>query len=123
MKLTRRPKGNASAVARTAPITIGAHWRKTLSVSGAQLRFRAVSAGPAQWRPILWPIQAPIGGKANHGRASKTPFWCRRKSKAERAGLKVSELNAEITVDTAMVRANCRKNWPVIPVMNAQGTK
>ena len=31
-------------------------------------------------------------------------------------------MNAEITVETAIVRANWRKNWPVMPVMNAQGT-
>ncbi len=41
---------------------------------------------------------------------------------AARAGLKVSELNAEITVETAMVRANWRKNCPVMPLMNAHGT-
>ena len=41
---------------------------------------------------------------------------------AARAGLKVSELNAEITVETAMVRANWRKNMPVMPLMKAHGT-
>ncbi len=41
---------------------------------------------------------------------------------AQSAGLSVSELNAERTVDTAMVKANWRKNRPVIPVMNTQGT-
>ena len=30
-------------------------------------------------------------------------------------------MNAEMTVETAMVRANCRKNWPVMPAMNAHG--
>jgi len=40
---------------------------------------------------------------------------------AAEAGLSVSELNAEITVDTAMVKANCRKNWPMMPVMKAHG--
>ena len=35
---------------------------------------------------------------------------CGRSSSAARAGLKVSELNAEMIVETAMVRANCRKN-------------
>ena len=40
-----------------------------------------------------------------------------------RAGLSVSELNAEMRVDVAMVTANCRKNWPVTPPMNAQGMK
>ena len=28
-----------------------------------------------------------------------------------------------MTVEAAIVRANCRKNWPVMPLMNAQGTK
>ena len=41
---------------------------------------------------------------------------------AASAGLRVSELTAEKTVETAIVTANCRKNWPVIPVMNAHGT-
>ena len=41
---------------------------------------------------------------------------------AARAGLRVSELNAEMIVEIAIVRANWRKNWPTIPVMNAQGT-
>ena len=38
------------------------------------------------------------------------------------AGLSVSELNAEMIVETAIVRANWRKNWPVMPEMNTQGT-
>ena len=41
---------------------------------------------------------------------------------AASAGLNVSELNAENTVETAIVTANCRKNCPVIPPMNAHGT-
>ena len=45
---------------------------------------------------------------------------CGFSSSAANAGLSVSELNAEITVDTAIVRANWRKNGPVMPVMNAQ---
>ena len=43
-------------------------------------------------------------------------------SQPHRAGLRVSELNAEKSVETAMVRANWRKNWPVMPVMKAHGT-
>ncbi len=42
---------------------------------------------------------------------------------ADRAGLKVSELNVEMIVEAAIVRANWRKNCPVRPLMNAQGTK
>ena len=41
---------------------------------------------------------------------------------AASAGLKVSELKAEMTVETAIVTANWRKNCPVIPLMNAHGT-
>ena len=41
---------------------------------------------------------------------------------AASAGLSVSELKAEMAVDTAIVKANCRKNCPVIPEMNAVGT-
>ena len=32
------------------------------------------------------------------------------------AGLSVSELNAEMIVETAIVTANCRKNCPVMPL-------
>ena len=39
------------------------------------------------------------------------------------AGLKVKELMVEMIVETAIVTANCRKNWPVIPPMKAHGTK
>ena len=39
------------------------------------------------------------------------------------AGLSVSELKAEMTVETAMVTANWRKNWPLIPPRNAAGMK
>ena len=47
---------------------------------------------------------------------------CGRSRIAARAGLSVSELSAERTVETAIVTANWRKNWPVIPLMNAHGT-
>jgi len=60
--------------------------------------------------------------KTNHGSGSKLPFTRGRSKIADNAGLKVSELNAEITVETAMVNANWRKNCPMMPVMNAHGT-
>ena len=44
-------------------------------------------------------------------------------SKPHSAGLSVSELNAEKNVETAIVRANWRKNWPVMPVMKAHGNE
>src|SRR5690349_18779128 len=43
------------------------------------------------------------------------------RSSAARAGESVSELSAEIAVETAMVSANWRKNVPVMPAMNAVG--
>ncbi len=43
-------------------------------------------------------------------------------SRAVNAGLSVSELNAEMSVETAMVMANWRKKWPVMPLMKAHGT-
>src|SRR5260370_356548 len=45
------------------------------------------------------------------------------KSTAHRAGLKVSETKHEITVDAAIVTANCRKKSPEIPERKANGTK
>ena len=42
---------------------------------------------------------------------------------AARAGLRVSETKHEMTVDAAIVTANCRKNSPEIPERKADGTK
>src|SRR6478735_10908190 len=46
---------------------------------------------------------------------------CALSRTADSAGDKVSELNAEITVEIAIVSANCLKNWPDRPLMNAVG--
>ncbi len=57
-----------------------------------------------------------MAAKTGFGKAP--PFWPSRRgrsSSAASAGLSVSELNAEITVETAIVSANCRKNCPTIP--------
>ena len=66
----------------------------------------------------------PIKGNAGRGNTSSAAASCSFgcNSKADSAGLSVSELKAEISVETAMVKANCRKNCPVMPRMNAQGT-
>ena len=48
--------------------------------------------------------------------------WWLWSSSGHRAGVSVSELNALSSVLTAMVMANCWKNWPVMPGMNALGT-
>src|SRR6202023_3065471 len=49
--------------------------------------------------------------------------WCGFSSTAASAGLRVSETKQEITVEAAMVVANCVKNRPEIPEMKADGTK
>ena len=41
---------------------------------------------------------------------------------AHSIGLSVSETKQEITVDAAIVTANWRKNWPVMPDRKAEGT-
>src|SRR5260221_7648938 len=49
--------------------------------------------------------------------------WCGFRRTAANAGLKVSETKQEITVEAAMVVANCLKNSPEMPETNAEGTK
>ncbi len=67
--------------------------------------------------------QPPKSGKASRGNASCVSLSRSRNKSAESAGLSVSELKVEITVEAAIVSANWRKNCPVNPLMNAQGTK
>ena len=53
---------------------------------------------------------------------NRSCFPSRGRSKsAAKAGLKLNELIVEITVEIAIVNANCRKNWPTMPEMNAHG--
>ncbi len=47
---------------------------------------------------------------------------CGLKEAAQRAGLNVRETKQEMTVDAAIVTANCRKNSPDIPDRKADGT-
>ena len=71
------------------------------------------------------PNSPPRGQNAQRGKGGGALFLSLltgRSSIAVRAGLRVSELNAEMIVDTAMVRANWRKKLPVMPLMNAHGT-
>src|SRR4051812_25177261 len=65
--------------------------------------------------------QPPASANAGQGRggAECLSLSSGLSSLAASAGLSVSELKAEMTVDTEMVNANCRKNCPVMPVMNA----
>src|SRR5262249_2368661 len=47
---------------------------------------------------------------------------CFRRKIAEREGVNVSALKAEIETENAMVRANCRNKIPVVPGKSATGT-
>src|ERR1700722_16910391 len=49
--------------------------------------------------------------------------WCGFSGTAASAGLKVSETKQEITIEAAMVVANCLKKRPEMPEMKADGTK
>ena len=74
-------------------------------------------------RVSTYPTTARPAANASRGSgASPLPLSRGRSRSAARAGLSVSELNAEMSVETAIVSANCRKNWPVMPLMNAHGT-
>src|SRR5690606_11795991 len=68
------------------------------------------------------PSQPPATTNASHGSGAARFLSRGRNSSAVSAGLSVNELNVEITIDTAIVSANCRKNCPMMPVMNAHGT-
>ena len=49
------------------------------------------------------------------------PLW--RRNTAQRAGDRVSAFSAEMDIETLMVTANWRNNWPEMPGMKAMGTK
>ena len=53
-------------------------------------------------------------------RPRRGPEW--RRNSAHRAGDSVSALNAEISIATMIVTANCRNSVPEIPAMKATGT-
>src|SRR5467141_1395247 len=80
--------------------------------------------------PVRQPLKAAIK-PAKTGRRKRLTRPCDEapcgswslKSTAQRAGLKVSETKHEMTVDAAIVTANCRKKSPEIPERNADGTK
>ena len=59
--------------------------------------------------PRTWRIKRPL----------RSP---RRNSTAHSAGLKVSALSAEISIDTETATANWRNSWPLMPGMKATGT-
>src|SRR5487761_1621193 len=69
------------------------------------------------------PSQPAASGNTNRGSGGAAPLSRARSSSAVSAGHNVSELNAEMTVETAIVNANCRKNCPVMPLMKAHGMK
>src|SRR5438552_939157 len=68
-----------------------------------------------------YPSQRPTRGFGSRGKGGAVDLSCYRNNRAGSGGPNVSELNAEMTVETAIVSANCLKNWPVMPVMNAHG--
>ena len=98
--------------------------RARLQPSGRQAGGKA-SACPAAIRPGASPVRSPPSRPARERTAvaaARRAVVRGRKETAESAGLSVSELKAEMIVEAAMVKANWRKNCPVMPVMNAQGT-
>ena len=124
-----RLSGQARTRAATAPAPATAS--ETLSEKAAVVRIPARQAHRAvprsqdprrQKTPGRARAQQRIGEDRQHWAVAVWPVLGRN-SRAASAGLSVSELKAEMIVDTAIVRANCRKNCPVMPVMNAQGTK
>src|ERR1700730_22301 len=52
----------------------------------------------------------------------RSPVLCGLSSTAQRAGLSVRETKHEITVDAAIVIANCLKKSPEMPEIKAVGT-
>ena len=60
--------------------------------------------------------------RAIHERRALWPGSCALNSTAQSAGLKVSDTKQEISVEAAIVTANWRKNCPVMPDRNADGT-
>src|SRR3546814_8800083 len=71
-------------------------------------------------RPIPPDLRQRMTGARVTGLGRRAKYGFR--SSAASAGDNVSELKAEITVEMAIVMANCLKNWPLRPVMNAMGT-
>ncbi len=70
-------------------------------------------------------VTKPNAPKIHQGKASGLWEWPSLVLKIIRArdGVIVRALIAEITVEAAMVTANCLKKRPVMPLMNAHGTK
>src|SRR5437870_1596908 len=108
--LTIQP-ATAPAVAAAAGIDqAGAASRNCAAPGGS-----SATARSSQGVNHSQPSQAPMSGKDRRGNGGADPLSRGRSSSAVNAGLSVNELNAEMSVLTAIVRANCRKNCPVIP--------
>src|SRR5207244_4590744 len=75
-----------------------------------------------QGASIAQPSHPPATTNANFGSGAPVSLSSGRNNSAVSAGLSVKELKAEITVDTAMVKANWRKKAPVMPPKKAPGT-
>ena len=101
------------------------HGSTRASHSGGSVAVSHASTGPsstAYRRAATKARPANSTGMATRGSGSRTRPCLGRSSKALSAGLRVSELNADSSVEMAMVTANWRKNWPRMPLMNRHGT-
>src|SRR5947209_628166 len=74
---------------------------------------KASRRGPCCLRPLACLAAADDGARASSALKITTA----------REGVMVMALTAEIIVETAMVTANWRKNWPVMPPRKQQGIK
>src|SRR5579883_2026794 len=73
-------------------------------------------------KPALKRPNANRGTRARPRDLSCAPLaWGGFSRTAQSAGFRVSETKHEMTVDAAMVIANCLKNSPEMPEMNAVG--
>ena len=115
----------------------GAKNQPTIPPSAAATHGKAIRHIGIVWRqpgPPASNVRPPIGSrpacKRESRRSARRPIAAglrrcpsRRglSNRADNAGLRVSETNIEMSVETAMVKANWRKNCPVMPLMKAHG--
>src|SRR5579864_8020922 len=118
-QLTGRETNQPATAVATAAAMGPAQSAFSNGMAGKGCRSNAfVSCGPRNSQPS----QPKTSGNAKRGKGGSLCLSRGFRSNAVSAGLSVSELKAEIIVLTAIVSANCRKNWPVIPEINAHGT-
>src|SRR5262245_37492189 len=96
--------------AATAPVAAGIVHHGAPAMNASVPAGRCLAPASIHGETNSHPSQKPISGKADAGSGKAVSLSCGRSSSAVSAGLKVRELNAEISVETAIVSANCRKN-------------